>query len=279
MNSGKQPEIYFHAGLGRTATTFVQRSIFPKFKDIYYIQKKQYKNADQIIASTQAKKYLISHEFYSGNIVDELREFSKKYPDAKIIIVLRRQDKWMASHYKRSVKKGHPESFEEYIDLENDTGYRKVDDLFFFPKIKEIEKLFNHKPLILFHQDLKDNPQKFLQQILDYTGVKETRPISFKARHTSYSNKELRVRQWVARNIPTKQIKFKRYKLWRLLRLLNMTPRYTILFMAKLIPDFLVKDKPIIANESLKKIRELTREDWEKCVEYAKQNNPDSTNA
>lgn len=164
MSLPDQPEIYFHAGLGRTATTYLQSLVFPKFKGVYYIRKKQFKNADNLIAATNYAKYLLSKEFYSGKILGGLQEFAQKYPDARIILVLRRQDKWIASHYKRSVKKGYPGSLQAYFDLEQDTGYRKVDDLYFYPKIKAIETYFNHKPLVLFFMSFKPTRRLFCSE-------------------------------------------------------------------------------------------------------------------
>jgi len=274
MGTKQNAEIYFHVGLGRTATTFMQRSIFPKFKGIYYVKKNKFKKFDRIISSTQASKYLISYEFYSGKLIEEMKKFSAKYPDTKPILVLRRQDKWISSHYKRSVKKGYPKSLQEYFDLDNDTGYRKVDDLYFYPKIKGLEECFNHKPLVLFHHDLKDNPQQFLQQILDYTGVEETKPISFKPRHISYNNKELRFRQWFAQNSFIDEVNFKGYKFAELRRFYNKMLRYTLLNLAKIIPNPWLSDKPIMSDEYLKRIREVYKDDWEKCLEYARKNNP-----
>lgn len=274
MDLQKKPEIFFHVGLGRTATTFMQRSVFPKFKNIYYINKHHYRKADQIIAATQQDKYLISHEF-SKELNKEMKQFSYKYPNAKIIIVFRRHDKWIASHYKRSLKNGFPSGFKGYFDLDKDTGFWKKEHLDYYNKLKCIDECFNHKPLVLFHQDLKDNPKKFLQQILDYIGVKETGPICIKTRHTSYGDKELKVREWVNSHTIFKEVGVKDYKLSELRRLYNKTIRYTVLNFAKIIPDSMVSDKPLIPGDELKRIRDYYKNDWEKCIKYAKENNPD----
>lgn len=273
MGPTEQPEIYFHVGLGRTATTFVQNSIFPKLKDIHYIRKRQFRKADEIIASSSSKKYLITHEF-SKSVEKELKSFSERHPDARIIIVFRRQDKWIASHYKRSVKVGNDKKFTDYFDLQNNNGQWKKEHLYYFPKIQYIEENFHHKPLVLFHHDLKENPQKFLHQILAYTGVEETEPISFDPRHVSYNDKELKVRQWVIRNTIFSELKDRGYKYRKLRRLYNKMARYSVLFIAKLVHESLVSNEPLIPGEQLEKIRTFYQEDWEKCLEYARENNP-----
>ena len=273
MTSANQPEIYFHVGLGRTATTFMQRSVFPMFKDIYYINKQQYKNTDEIISGTNAEKYLISHEF-SKKLINEMKQFSKKYPDAKIIIVFRRHDKWIASHYKRSLKNGFPSGFKGYIDLENDQGFWKKEHLYYYPKIQCILDCFKHKPLVLFHHDLKNDPEKFVRKILDFTGVKETQPINYKPRHTSYSDKELKAREWVNQHTIFKEIPVINYKYKQFRRLYNKAIRYTVLNIARLIPNSWISDEPLIDKEYLEQIREFYKDDWEKTLQYAKENNP-----
>ena len=273
MDQKKSPEIYFHVGLGRTGTTFMQRSVFPKFKDIYYINKQQYRNTDDIIASTNYSKYLISHEF-SKALIDEMKKFSATYPDAKIIVVFRRHDKWIASHYKRHLKNGYPKDFNGYFDLDNNTGLWKIEDLYYMPKIKCIEECFNHQPLILFHDELKENPQQFVQKILDFTGVKDTYPINYSPRHTSYSDKELKIRHWVNKHTIFKKIGVKNRKLSTLRRLYNKIVRYTTLYIARLIPEKMVSNKPLIAKEDLARIREFYKEDWEASKKYARDNNP-----
>jgi hypothetical protein len=272
MPSYNQPEIYFHAGLGRTATTFLQTAIFPKFKDIYYIRKKQFKNADRILASGNHTKYLISKEFYSGHITEGLYEFSRKYPDAGIILVLRRQDTFIASHYKRSIKKGHATALPKYFDLDHDTGYRKVDDLYFYPKLKAIESYFNRKPLVLFHHELKSDPESFVRKILSYTGVTDTHPISYKPLHTSYTDKELQFRQWFSRNTALQEIPFKGYRFSGLRRFYNKTLRYSLLSFSKLLPGSLISDEPILPEAYLERVRKTYEQDWEQCLQYAREN-------
>ncbi len=268
MEKQKSPEIYFHVGLGRTATTFMQCSVFPEFKGIHYLKKKQYKHCDKIIADTDHPKYLLSYEFYPSLLIDEMHRFSKKYPDAKIILVLRRQDKWIVSHYKKSVKRGYHKRISDYIDLENDKGFRKKNDLYFYPLIKQLEEIFANKPLVLFHHELKDNPEAFVQKILDYTGVKETEPIDYSPRHISYTNKELLVRRWFSKYFFLKELKLKENSKNKMRRLYNRCLRYPILYFAKIIPEGWLKNKSIVEKDYLKKIEEYYKDDWHKCLQH-----------
>jgi hypothetical protein len=42
-------EIYFHVGLGKTGTKFLQHEFFPKITGIYYIKPQKYIRAKSII--------------------------------------------------------------------------------------------------------------------------------------------------------------------------------------------------------------------------------------
>ena len=48
----KQPEIYFHVGLGKVASTYLQHRFFPKLKGIHYIKSTRYRRSLQIIKDT-----------------------------------------------------------------------------------------------------------------------------------------------------------------------------------------------------------------------------------
>ncbi len=100
-------EIYFHVGLGKTGTKFLQHEFFPKITGIYYIKPQKYIRAKSIILDCLKKnknqnlKFLISCEF-DKQFERETEDFSKFFPDTGIIIVFRRHDEWILSQYKRT---------------------------------------------------------------------------------------------------------------------------------------------------------------------------------
>ncbi len=67
LNSEKK--IYFHVGLAKTGSTFVQNNFFPKLKNIKYISTHKYKKCINIIKNTNYKSYLIP-----GNLIDNLKK-------------------------------------------------------------------------------------------------------------------------------------------------------------------------------------------------------------
>ncbi|RLD17565.1 MAG: hypothetical protein DRI36_03430, partial [Caldiserica bacterium] len=99
-------EVYFHVGLGKTGSKYLQFVFFPKLKGIYYIHFSKYKKSKEIIKRKNFKKFLVSREF-DRQFEDEINWFSKDFPDAKPIMVLRRHDSWILSQFKRFIKNGY----------------------------------------------------------------------------------------------------------------------------------------------------------------------------
>ncbi|MGM0565711.1 MAG: sulfotransferase domain-containing protein [Bacteroidota bacterium] len=268
-----KPEIYWHIGLGRTATTFTQTRIFPKLKGVYFIPKKKFHDADEIIHNTPHQKILLTHE-NSRNLTPRLKKFAGKYPDARIIVVFRRQDTWIASHYRRMVKNGYPEDFNKFYDFENDQGHWKKNDLYYMPLIESINQYFKHKPLLLFHNDLKSQPDKFLGQIMNFLNIDDHDPIDYSPTHISYNDNELKVRRWVERNTFLRENQnFRGRRIKKLIQFRNKTLRYAILYTAKAIPEKWINKDPLIPPDELKRIKEFYADDWQRTIEYARKNN------
>jgi hypothetical protein len=268
-------DIVFHVGLEKTATTYLQRSVFPKFEGVIFVPKRAYWNAGDIIEAHPGQTIFLSHEFGRRNFAGEMKKFAARYPDTRTIMVLRNHAGWIASYYRFLVKRGLNATFNEFFDLEKNSGLWKREDLYYFQDIKLLEGLFNHKPLVMFHDDLKKNPDSFIQRIKDYCGAKTSGDISLTPRHKAYSDKELRIRLWVTRHTFLKEFydvgHIKRY--WGR-RLYNRMVRYPVLYFARLVPRALMNKKELIPAAALEKIKEYYREDWEKCKAYADKNNP-----
>ena len=121
MAAEQLPEIYFHVGMGKTGSKYIQYRVFPKFKGIRYIQRTSYNRAKKIIQKEDALKYLVSNEF-DQQLEEEVKYWASTFPDTHPIIVFRRQDSWIASQYRRFIKNSYTFSFSEFIDLKNDQG-------------------------------------------------------------------------------------------------------------------------------------------------------------
>ena len=95
-------ELFFHVGLAKTGSTYLQNKFFHKLKGIKYIHTSEFYHYKEIIAESTENKLLFSREF-DRQFFDETIKIAEKYPYAKILIVLRSNEKWIASQYRRYV--------------------------------------------------------------------------------------------------------------------------------------------------------------------------------
>lgn len=268
-------KIYFHVGLGKNASTYLQYRFFPKLKGVKYVQRTKYNRFDEILKENKHESYLFSREF-DRQLEYETNRFSEKYPDTKTIIILRSHESWIASQYRRYVKNGGNKSFEEFIDIENDLGEWKQKDLLFFPKIQHLEKKFNHKPLVLFHDDLKKDSYAFFDKLAAFTESSYNKEqINLKAFHKSYNEKQLKyMRKWGKKVLSKKPDEYKNMFHKRISERSRLHLCHAMLFVAKLAPGKNIQNEVLTSKEYSEKIKKHFQEDWKLCIEYAKNNNP-----
>lgn len=256
-------EIFFHVGLSKTASTYLQNRFFDKLSGINYIGNHNYKNYEKILKESKDEKILVSREF-DRQFDREVERFAKLYPNAGVIIVLRRHDSWMSSQYKRYVKNGGSKLFGQFFDLENNQGAWAIEDALFYPKLEKIEELFTKKPLVIFYNQIRKNIFDVFDKIAKYTGtsyVKEN--VNLSRKHKSYSEKQLKfVRKTCAfmkKDFPINNFFLMRLRKWTC---------HLFLYIGAILPKFLFSKKPLIANESLQKVKDYFDDDWQKCIEF-----------
>lgn len=270
-------EIFFHVGTSKTGTTYLQHRVFAKLVGVHYIHTSLYKKAIRLIKTGKHKRYLVSREF-DRQLEQEVKIFSQSFPHTKPIIVFRRQDSYIASQYRRSVKNGYQGSFNDFFNLEKDTGHFKKEHLDYIRQIKILEQYFTPTPLVLFYDDLRENPQDFvlkLAQALD-TRV-DLAQINFEKKHTSYTEKQLKTIFAAGKYIDlNKKRIFKSNLLHFLWRLYLGSIRYTILHGARLIPSSSLSEKPLIPKEELQAVRNYFSDNWQQTLSYAKKSTPEN---
>lgn len=265
-----EKKIFFHVGLAKTASTWLQHDVFPKFRGIYYVKNTSYHQYASIINGSRHFRYLVSREF-DRQLEREVVRFSALYPDAHPIIVLRSHDTWIASQYRRRVKNGFGLPFEAFFDIDRDRGYWKQSDLYLFSKLRFLEKKFWQRPLVLFYEDLQSDPISFVEKIAGFCGAQyDQNEISTAHCHGSYADKQLRILRKVSRNMFSPVQNFSGGRRWRRIQKLSRSLAiYPILYLAQLIPDSWILEGDLIPKDLLERIRNHYADDWRQCHEYA----------
>jgi len=269
MQEQQVHQIYFHVGLGKTASTYLQNKVFNRLEGITYVHPGRFRRWKQILAGLPTQKVFLSREM-DQQLEREVKKFAAIYPDTHAIIVLRRNDQWIASQYRRFLKNGYPYTFTEYFDVEKNTGYWKVADAMFYPKIEILEQYFTTKPLVLFYDDLKKDTFAFIDKIAQYCGsTYDKSTISLEPHHTSYEEKQLKVMLKVSKYIFTKNPVYAGPRIFTWIRRRSrMLLCYIILYAALLVPSRLLSKKPLIPSEELEKVRKYFEDDWQRCLLY-----------
>ena len=274
MSKDNSPEIYFHVGLGKVASSYLQQRVFPKLEDIEYISTHKYKKSPSIIAQDESKKYLVSREF-DRQYEDELRWFAKHYPSARIIIIFRRHDSWIASQYRRFVKNGHTMPFGDFFNLDESKSFWEHRHIEYYWKLELVEELFGSKPLVLFHDDLKKDAWSFFDQICDFTGASYSKDkVSLDTTHSSYSEKQLRfLRSFCRKFKKTPPYGYaEKWKHWLFYRPWWVL-FHLIMYLARILPMSWISKEPLYKQEEMDAIRAAYDHDWQKVVDYADRNN------
>lgn len=262
-------EIYFHLGLPKTASTFVQYEIFPKLTDIKFYRKHKFKLYKNLDKTELSGKYLFSSEKDRklANVVDKI---SKLFPSAKIILVFRRHDDWILSKYKYYIRKHGHKSFKGFFDIESNTGKWKREELLYRKKIEYIEKHFNSKPLILTFDKLKENPKSFISEITNYMNsslqpnTKKQKIVkkAFRKKQLIIIRKFNRIFRYKKARTKSKILNKIHYKYWEF-------SLHIVAFFSLLLPEIITRKIHLIKDEQiLEKIRKYYEDDWQYCLKY-----------
>ena len=269
-------QIFYHVGLGKAASTYLQDRVFPKLENIRYVPRDRYRGYQKLIDRTRDRRYLISREA-AYRLTQRLDEFAAFKANARVILVLRRHDRWIASHYRRYLKNGGSMEFERYADLDSPRPLIWGEgQMRFMPMIEAIESRFGSAPLVLFHEDLKTDPFALIDQICAFTGAHYQREqIDLSVVHSSWSDDQLKVTRQVGKRLFAEVPEAAQHPgLHRVQRRLKLWACYGILGAAKLVPKALLDPRPLIQADSLERIRNHFEEDWDACRDYASQYNP-----
>jgi len=186
-------EVFIHIGLHKTASSFLQQSVFRDINiNFVPIPRREYfvndefdsKKAlneikDRCIQSKNSNKMLISQEYFSGDIennniinINKVADRLKfLFPNAKILLVLRHQIGYLESLYNyRVVNRGYVYTkFDQFF--EERIAHNIVEKLCYSSLITTYHNVFGqHNVKILLYEQLIENQDDFLSKIYKWLG-------------------------------------------------------------------------------------------------------------
>jgi len=266
----QHPEIFFHVGLGKTGTTFLQYRVFPYFSGMEYIQRTKYKKAKEIIRRGSSERYFLSFEC-DQQLEDVVRDWAKDFPQTRPIIVFRRHDSWIASQFRRFLKNCHVTTFKELLDLDQNKGLFKKEELFFMPKIRLLEEVFEKQPIILLYDTMKKDPKSFIHDLATrMESSVDVDALDFSNKHSSYSDRQLTFLMRASPYINLRKKVVFQNKFIEFFRksAVNWT-RYSILFIGRFWPEK-KEQNTLLDPADLERVRMSYSEDWNEILMRAK---------
>ncbi len=270
MKTKHNKELFFHLGLPKTASTFLQVVAFPQLEGIHYFRKRKFKNFVALAKNSKAKKLLFTTESDRG-FDKKLEAVISDFPNAKIIIVFRRQDKWIASKYKYYIRKHGHLKFNDFFDLERDNGFWKKEELHFSKYIDLVEKFTSHPPLVLTFDELKSDHNRFVNKIVQYLNIPPLKkPLENKVINKAFSDKQIILLRRFNTLYKYKAIKTKSNFLNKVHYKYREFLLHIVAFFSSLVPTSFIKNEVLIPSEKLHEIKKFYEEDWKRIMGIAK---------
>lgn len=266
------PIVYFHVGLPKTASTFLQRNVFPYFKGIHFVKKHDFKYHDKIIASADEPVVLLSIELdLDGDSgFQKMAKVANDYQGSKPIIVFRQHGAWVGSKYKYYLRKHGTLSFEEYFNMDTDKGVLNDKNLQFFEKIRLLEKHYQQRPLVMFQEEFKNEPIKAIETIARFVQAEfNEQDVRIANVKKSYSEHSLYYVRKLNRWYKYDHSGYKTYFSRTLYKKIGGGFLHSTAFFSGLFEPSKDKAKKVLPKASVKRINDKYADDWKRCIDYA----------
>lgn len=217
--------VYLHLGMPKTGTTFLQARCFPYLKGIRYpdqeimelLDRIIYTNpifldlqrtrqeADSILGNISEDCLLISHERLFGNMLTNYHDnvylagcLKAVFPEAKLVVVIRRQDELVESIYKQSLQSYYHQRINSFLNYRNKT-FEDACDQMGLPNLdikqidlsKYVQNYVEHfgrdRIAVLPYELLLQDQRAFLEKLFAFISVEPFYPDRNSQENRSYS--------------------------------------------------------------------------------------------
>ena len=280
-----QQRLILHLGLHKTATTFLQKSVWPSWSEIGYAGRptpQGYPSSEQAVFSMDHPLILMSNESSGGSLkrsylkniswadlrhrkLEELKNLYFGKYDLEVVIGLRKPEPWILSVYKHYLKYGGVESLEGFLGLTpGSPPTLPTCDLLNMPKIRQIEDLLGVRPFCFFSEEMKSHPEDLSSDLASFVGATKGPSFSGNSRlNEGVNEKAAAICLAVNRALVNRGCLGKGY----------IKRNKTIAFdLARKLSRFASNDgsnKPLSVSENVSDaIHEMTKADHEETVRY-----------
>ena len=203
--------LVLHIGYHKTGTTFLQNNIFSKHKDIFYLGQpfrnsnianairefkfqhdlnfdsnvirdkiyKEIKNYSDVLLNTKRLIMISLESLHSGeewfgrNIVTMSYRLKDTFPDAKIILGIRSQAKYIVSNYKEYIIHGGKMCFDTFLFDSFLCNRCLFPKLCYDKVINHYKKLFHDNLYIYIHDKLLLDKKTEIQKLFNFLEIEE----------------------------------------------------------------------------------------------------------
>lgn len=227
-------QVYLHLGYHKTATTFLQKLVFPRLEGVNYIPLPRIKKdlrqirlrtlSDMEIENfyyyfksfNNGKPLLISYEGLSGSpfspkkrkrpecVLADLRKiFPPHDADVSVIIGIREQVALLTSLYVQQLHQGGTSGAKAFIRRLEKTG--SIENFHFHRYLRTIEQLFGEERLhVMVYEHFKERRQEELEKLVRFLGETHVPKFKMEERNKSYGTAQVAVARRLNRFFKTK---------------------------------------------------------------------------
>ncbi len=196
--------LFIHIGYPKTATTWLQRCVFPHLAGVDYLhfQDPRYdwlgdltrqhdlvfdaaalrQRFEASVASTEGEMLLISWEgliadVFSGgeNVAQRAQRLYELFPEATIIITVRNQLSMIEALYRQYIHEGGTLSISDFMALRDPSPLRIAREFFYYDRVVELyqQRFGKEQVRVLAYEQLLDDRRAFLDGLFEIVGVTE----------------------------------------------------------------------------------------------------------
>ncbi len=257
----QKAKVYFHLGLPKTGSTYLQAKIFPEIPKINYFKKHDYKKYKNLIPENNEIYFFTCEK--DVILFDEMDRIKDKFPDnAYIILVFRKHYSWIVSKYKNHIRKYGHLKFNEFFSTQ-EKSLLNINQYFYSSLSAAFCKKFDNRVLFLNYDELKKSPHSFIRKIYNFLGINKEE-ITYKKSvvKRSFSTNQLIILRKFNDSYRYKKLRTK----YRLINRIHYKYRHFLLHIVAFLSRFIPTDSSDFEeelNREKETINAYFKEDWD----------------